>query len=74
MTIAFDDCFISTLASNGDRAGQAPPLRIAGKRRFVGALEDLVRCACGSFDAEGHLVGYADAVAFQGYYFFRVIG
>ena len=28
----------------------------------------------GGFDAQGDLVGDADAVAFQGYYFFRVIG
>src|SRR6476646_3407158 len=37
------------------------------------ASEDLVRCSRWRFDAERDLVGDADAVALEGYDFFRVI-
>jgi len=40
----------------------------------VGALEDLMRRARWCLDAEGDLVGDADAVAFQGYHLFWMIG
>jgi hypothetical protein len=50
------------------------PFRSAVHVRDVPSLESLVCCARWSFDPQGDLVGDADAVAFEGYYLFRMVG
>ena len=59
-----------------DQSHQQPddPFRTAMRVRDVPSLESLVCCARWSFDPQGNLVGDTDAVAFQGYYLFWVVG
>src|SRR6266567_4571128 len=56
------------------RAGQASPLQTKKKPCERRSLQNLVRRAGRRFDAEGDLVGDADAVTFEGDDFFRVVG
>src|SRR5260370_42678219 len=68
-----DDGYGFHTHSLGKRARQAPPLQARSENMQRRSSQHLMGGA-GLLDAQGHLVGDADAVALEGDDFFRVIG